>query len=150
MCVTISIEPVLVVEVSPFSGGLLAMPQKLRDKILADEYVDFTKFPPAKGKGRSGPFLSPPRFGHLVAMFFHLRGSGGIQSSRMDPQADGITRITKDSITFKWSSWVIYDQNFRQEVVNYPGQSWARVNSGILVLRISWPAQKIGVLTVTV
>ena len=91
-------------------------------------------FLPRRGKVfpvRSSVHEVNSRFGHLVAMFFHLRGSGGIQSSRTDPQADGITRITKDSITFKWPSWVIFDQNFRQEVVNYPGQSWARVNSGI-------------------
>ena len=33
-------------------AGLSAIPKKLVAKILANEYVDFAEFPPAKGKGR--------------------------------------------------------------------------------------------------
>ena len=36
-------------------AGLSAIPKKLVAKILSNEYVDFTEFPPAKGKGRPMP-----------------------------------------------------------------------------------------------
>ena len=35
--------------------GLAALPKKLVSKILANEYIDFTELPPAKGKARNFP-----------------------------------------------------------------------------------------------
>ena len=42
--------------------------------------------------------------------------------------------IAKASTQYKWPSWVIYDQSFRQEMAGSPGQSWARVDPTIYSL----------------
>ena len=34
--------------------------------------------------------------------------------------------IAKASMKYKWPSWVVYDQNFRQEAAGNPSQSWAK------------------------
>ena len=36
-------------------AGLPALPKKMVERILANEYIDFSEFPPAKGKVRSLP-----------------------------------------------------------------------------------------------
>ena len=38
------------------------------------------------------------------------------------------TTIAKASRKYRWPSWVVYDQNFRQEVAGNPSQSWAKVD----------------------
>ena len=37
--------------------------------------------------------------------------------------------IAKVSAKFKWPSWVVYDQNFRQDAVGNPQLAWAKVDS---------------------
>ena len=41
------------------------------------------------------------------------------------------TIIAKASQRYRWPSWVVYDQNFRQEAAGNPHQSWARVEPSI-------------------
>jgi len=42
-----------------------------------------------------------------------------------------MSTIVKVSQKFVWPSWVVYDQNFRQEVANMLGMTWAKVNPSI-------------------
>ena len=41
-----------------------------------------------------------------------------------------MSNITKAQ-KFVWPSWVVYDQNFRQEAANTPGMTWAKVDPSI-------------------
>ena len=36
--------------------------------------------------------------------------------------------ICRASLKYRWPSWVVYDQNFRQEAAGNPAQSWAKVD----------------------
>lgn len=38
------------------------------------------------------------------------------------------TTIAKASQRYRWPSWIVYDQNFRQEAAGNPHLSWARVD----------------------
>ena len=42
-----------------------------------------------------------------------------------------MSTIVKVNQKFVWPSWVVYDQNFRQEVANMLGMTWAKVNPSI-------------------
>ncbi len=54
--------------------------------------------------------------------------------------------IAKASKKFKWPSWVVYDQNFRQDAAGNPDLPWAKVDSSLYAqcftgqeaLRESW------------
>ncbi len=48
--------------------------------------------------------------------------------------------IAKASTKYRWPSWVVYDQNFRQEVTGNVGQSWAKVEPGIYALSFTGQA----------
>jgi hypothetical protein len=41
--------------------------------------------------------------------------------------------IAKVSQKYRWPSWIIYDQNFRQETAGNPAQSWGKVDPSVLV-----------------
>ena len=44
------------------------------------------------------------------------------------------TIISKASQRYKWPSWVVYDQSFRQEMAGAAGQPWSRVDPSIYAL----------------
>ena len=118
----------------PVGAGLPAMPKRLVAKILAGDYVDFAEFPPAKGRGRPVPSSLE---GHIIV----VQAADLMQSRKIipdlatwlqcfsvyvatpamkfpervpDPMAYQ-TIIAKASQKYRWPSWVVYDQNFRQE-----------------------------------
>ena len=124
--------------------GLPPLPQRTVERIRRAQYIEFTELPPAKGKGRS---LAQPMDGQIIV----LRAADLVQtrkaipdyatwnqcyalcSSAGSPSQPGrlvdlmgyqslIARVSKK---YKWPSWVIYDQNFRQEAVGNPDQTWA-------------------------
>jgi len=45
--------------------------------------------------------------------------------------ASYIFRMACHTKRFKWPSWVIYDQTFRQEMAGKPQESWAKVDPSI-------------------
>ena len=69
--------------------GLTALPRQLFDKIRANEYIDFTDLPPARGKPTSFGWATPasaatehrglqenhPRFSHVGTVLHDLLGS---------------------------------------------------------------------------
>lgn len=53
------------------------------------------------------------------------------QPSTIPDLMGNMSCITKASLKYVWPSWLVYDQKFRQEAVNNPLQSWARVDLSI-------------------
>ena len=130
--------------------GLPALPKKLVARVLANEYIDFSELPPAKGKGRPMPQS-------LEGQVVVVQAAELLQTRKIIPdlaiwvQCFSIytatlcakyparlpelmayqTIIAKASQRYRWPSWVVYDQNFRQEAAGNPHQSWARVEPSI-------------------
>lgn len=131
-------------------AGLPAIPRRMLDMALAGEYVDFAELPPARGKARSVPQS-------LEGQILIVQASDFMQSRKVIPDlatwvqcfalyAAAVTskhparwsdlmaymsNIAKASQQFVWPSWVVYDQNFRQEAANTPGMTWAKVDPSI-------------------
>ena len=131
-------------------AGLAALPKKLVSKILANEYIDFTELPPAKGKARNVPqslegqvlvvqaadlMQVRKRIPDLAiwVQCFALYATTLLtyQPNRMSEMMAYQSIIARTSAKYRWPSWVIYIQNFRQEAMNILSQSWARVEPGI-------------------
>ena len=114
--------------------GLLALPQNLIARVLANEYINFLELPPAKGKGRPMPQS-------LEGQVIVVQAAELLQARKIIPDlatwvqckvprtAAGIklmayqTIIAKASQRYRWPSWVVYDQNFRQEAAGNMGGS---------------------------
>ena len=117
--------------------GLPPVSKKLADQICAGEFIDVAELPPAKGKVRP---IQSPEGGVLLVNAHDL-----LQQKRLIPDLatwvqcfslytviicsqspECITdllgymcQIVRASHRFKWPSWVIYDQNFRQEAAEH-------------------------------
>ena len=130
--------------------GLPLITKKVMEHIQRGEYVDFAELPPAKGKGKL------PAHG-LEGQVVVVQAADLVRSRRIIPDLatwmqcyaiyvavkgahspDGVPElmayqaiIAKASRKFKWPSWVVYDQNFRQEAASCAGQSWARVEPSL-------------------
>ena len=131
-------------------SGLPALSKKMVAKRLASEYVDFSELPPAKGKGRAMPQS-------LEGQVIVVQAADLLQAGRIIPdlatwlQCFAVyvatlstkypkrvpdlmayqTTIVMASQKYRWPSWVVYDQNFRQEAAGNPLQSWAKVDPSI-------------------
>ena len=129
--------------------GFPPIPKKLADRILAGEFVDLADLPPAKGKVRP---LSTPE-GSVLLVHAH----DFIQQKRLIPDLatwvqsfslytavlcskspERLTdmlgymcQITRASQRFKWPSWVIYDQNFRQEAADRDIKVWSQMDPSL-------------------
>ena len=131
-------------------AGLAALPKKLVSKILANEYIDFTELPPAKGKARNVPQslegqvlvvqaadlmqaqkLIPDLATWVQCFALYANALLTHHPNRMSKMMAYQSIIARASAKYKWPSWVVYDQNFRQEAMNNPSQSWARVEPSI-------------------
>ena len=114
--------------------GLPALSKKLVARVLANEYIDFAELPPAKGKGRPMPqslegqdYRGPgsrayadqedhTRLSHMDTVFCHLCSDTMFQATGTNTRLMAYqTIIAKASQRYRWPSWVVYDQNFRQE-----------------------------------
>ena len=130
--------------------GLPALPRKLVDKIEAGEYIDLTELPPARGNSQS---ILPAVEGQVLV----VQAVDLLQSRRVIPDLATwlqcfaiyaaviaakqpsclpdllacMSIIAKASKKFLWPSWVVYDQNFRQEAASYGNYEWARVDPRI-------------------
>ena len=126
---------------------LPSLPRKLIDKILAGEYVDFAELPPARGKARAVPQALE---GRIVV----VQAADLLQSRRAIPDLATWMQcyatftaviafknparlpdlmaymiiIAEASQKFAWPSWVVYDQNFRQEAACSTSSQGARVD----------------------
>lgn len=147
----VSKQPLQLVSVGQ---GFPALPRKLVERIRANEFVDFADLPPAKGKGR-------PAAHTLEGQVLVVQAADLLQTRRIIPdlatwsqcfalyvavlapvQPERVPElmayqaiIAKASLKYRWPSWVVYDQNFRQEMAgNNSLQSWARVDPSTYAL----------------
>ncbi len=130
--------------------GLPPLPKKLVERIQANEYVDFTELPPARGKGR----LNAQHGDNQVVV---VQAADLMQSKRVIPdlatwsqcyavymavllahQPDRLADlmgyqalIARCSKKYKWPAWVVYDQNFRQDAAGNPELRWAKADPSI-------------------
>lgn len=130
--------------------GLSAISKKLVTKILANEYVDFADLPPAKGKSRPLPnsfegqvvlvqaadFLQArkiiPDLATWVQCFSLYVAVVATKFPERIPELMAYqSTIAKASQKYRWPSWIVYDQNFRQEAAGNPAQSWAKVDPSV-------------------
>ena len=140
------------------------MPSKLVTKILANDYIDFAELPPAKGRGRPVPQsldgqiivvqaadllqarkLIPDLATWLQCFSIYVATIATKFPGRIPELMAYQTTIAKASMKYKWPSWVVYDQNFRQEAAGNPTQSWAKVDPSIYAV-FHRPSSDIGKL----
>jgi len=57
-------------------------------------------------------------------------------------------QIPRASQKYRWTLWVVYDQNFRQEAMNNPSKSWTKVEPMPTALQGKQLALKLGVFMV--
>ena len=143
-------EPLSLNPLVSAGSGLPALPKKMIERILANEYIDFTELPPARGKVRSMPTglegqvvlvqaadLAQPRklipdLATWVQCFtVYVAVLAPHQPSRIPDLMAYMSCIAKASQKYNWPSWLVYNQNFRQEAANSPLQPWARVDPSI-------------------
>lgn len=118
--------------------GIPSIPKKTRDRILAGEYIDFAELPPAKGKTCPLSLPAPegniilvnafdllqqkkliPDLGTWVQCFAIYAGVIYTHSpGRFADLLGYLYQITRASQRYKWPSWAIFDQNFRQQLAD--------------------------------
>ncbi len=111
------------------------MPKKVVERILSNQYVEFAELPPAKGKSRQ---LTQSLEGQVLV----VQAADLLQTRKVIPDlatwsqcfalyvavlaphqpgriADFMAyqaMIAKTSMKYRCPAWIVYDQNFRQEV----------------------------------
>ncbi len=131
-------------------AGLPPISKKLVERMQADEYIEFSELPPAKGKGRLNTQHGD---NHLVV----VQAADLLQSKRVIPDLATWSQcyvlymavllahkpgrlvdlmgyhalIARCSKKFRWPSWVVYDQNFRQDAAGNPDLQWAKVDPSL-------------------
>ena len=120
------------------------------EKVLAGEYIDFAKLPPAKGKVKSIPntvegqivvvqtadLLETRKLIPDLATWVQCFGIYAAIITSKDPTCMKnmfvyLTLIAKCSQKYRWSSWVVYDQNFWQEAAEIGQKDWSKVDPSI-------------------
>ena len=130
--------------------GLPALPKRMVDKIIAGEYVDFFELPPAKGKSKGPPQALEGQV--VIIQAAELNSSKkvipdlatwsqcfNLYAAVLIKHHPGRARslfaysslIARCSAKYKWPSWVVYDQNFRQEAAESGNVDWAKVDPSI-------------------
>jgi len=123
------------------------LPQRLVDKIIAGEYIDFNELPPARGISKpskqlqedAGAMAIAPAVKRPIPDFFtwaqcFLLYATVVVSQDPARAADlncYMYSMAHQAKRFRWPSWIVYDQNFRQEVAGNPGQQWAKADSSV-------------------
>ncbi len=133
--------------------GLPTLPKRLVDRIQANEYIIFMELPPARGKAKP---VNQDVGGHIVV----LQATELTNTRKIIPDLGTWMQclvlytavilqdyperaaelmayqsiIAKASSRYKWSSWVLYDWSFRQEMSGVTGASWAKVDPSIYSL----------------
>ena len=130
--------------------GMPALPKKLVERIKAGDYVDFTEMPPAKGKSRP---LSSVLEGQVVLVqvsdlsltrkvlpdlatwtqcfVMYVSVISTHQPQRVPDLMAYMSLIIKASQKYRYPSWIVYDQNFRQQAAEVGSTEWARVDPSI-------------------
>ena len=130
--------------------GIPALPKKVAQKILSGEYVDFTELPPAKGRAKptsldwegqvllvqsmdlyAAKKLIPDLATWVQCFSIYTAVLCSQTPERLADLLGYAAFIAKCSQKFKWPSWVVYDQNFRQLAAEENLTTWARPDPGV-------------------
>ena len=130
--------------------GLTALPRRLFEKIGANEYIDFTDLPPARGKPRSLPHHLDgqlllvqlqdvedyrriiPDFPTWIQCFTIYSAALCLQHPQRLPQLLAYqAQMASYAKKFRWPTWVIYDQNYRQEKAATQDNNWSQIDTAI-------------------
>ncbi len=109
--------------------------------------------PPAKGKGRPSPQagegqivvlhaadLAPSKKAipdlatWLQCFSLYVAVVAAKQPGKVADLMAYQVLITKASQSYRWPSWLVYDQSFRQEMAGKKDQTWAKVDPSIYAL----------------
>ena len=134
------------------SHGLLSVSKKLAHRILSGEFVDIAELPPAKGKVRplqsleggvllvsahdllSQKHLIPDLATWVQCFSLYTEIICSQSPERITDLLGYMCQIVRARHRFKWPSWVISDQNVRQEAAERNQTSdWARIESSLFV-----------------
>ena len=134
----------------PVGAGLPSIPKKLVEQIQAGQYVDFGELPPAKGRTRPLPSqeeghivvvraedltgtrkLIPDLATWLQCFAIYMAVSADKEPDRTSNLLAYMVTIAKTSVKYSWPSWVVYDQNFRQEAADNGLKDWSKVEPNI-------------------
>ena len=134
----------------PIGYGIPSIPAKTRDKILLGEYIDFTELPPAKGKSLTPNALSTlessvllvnpidllqqrkviPDLGVWVQCFaIYMAVICTRHPERLPDLLGYMCHICRASERYKWPSWIVFDQNFRQSVADQGLSSLSQIDA---------------------
>ncbi len=123
-------------------AGFPALLKKLVGKDLIHQYIEFAELPPGKGKNRQ---LTQALEGKVLVVqtkvipdlatwsqcfALYVAVLPPHQLGRIAHFMEYQAMIAKTSMKYKWPVWIVYDQNFRQEVAGAT-QSWAKVDPSI-------------------
>ena len=126
----------------PSEGRFPALLKKLVGKDLIHQYIEFAELPPGKGKNRQ---LTQALEGKVLVVqtkvipdlatwsqcfALYVAVLPPHQLGRIAHFMEYQAMIAKTSMKYKWPVWIVYDQNFRQEVAGAT-QSWAKVDPSI-------------------
>ena len=122
-------EPVVLNPLVSAGAGLPALPKKMVERKLANDYIDFSELPPAKGKVRSLPSglegqvvlvqaadlsqskkLIPDLATWVQCFALYLAVLAPQQPSRIPDLMAYMSCIAKASQKYNWPSWLVYDQ----------------------------------------
>ena len=130
--------------------GLPSLPKKLLERIWAEEYIDFSELPPARivprfrrlNEGHSSLLLQlqeleRPR--HVIPDFTTWAQCFAVYTAaltrkhpeRLPSLMTYLLETAKNAKKFRWPSWVIYDQNYRQEMATRGETNWADIEPGM-------------------
>ena len=133
--------------------GVPALKRSLVEQIQEGKFVDLGELPPAKGFGKMPASLSGDMDGQIVL----LQAADYLKSKKHIPDLSTWAQcfaiyasvllakhpqraqslfmysatIARLSKKFRWPSWIIYDQHFRQEAADTGKTDWAKIDSGI-------------------
>lgn len=130
--------------------GLPPLPKRLFDKIGGNEYIDFGDLPPARGKPKS---LPQHLDGQLLLVQLHdVEDSKRMiadfptwvqcftiyaaalcvqQPQRFTQLLAYQSQIATYAKKFRWPTWIIYDQNYRQEKAANQDHNWSQMSTAI-------------------
>ena len=130
--------------------GMPAVPLKLAERMWAGEFVDFCELPPAKGRAR-------PVTGSMEGQLILVQAADLYQTKKLIPDLATwsqcfalfmattamkqpkripdllayMATIAKASQKYRWPSWLVYDQNFRQQAAESGNCEWSKIDPSI-------------------
>ena len=133
--------------------GAPALKRSMVQLMLSGAYVDFGELPPAKGFSKPLSALTQGMDGQIVL----LQATDLAQSKKLIPDVatwvqcfslyaavliaksperapsllSYMATICKFSKRYKWPSWIIYDEQFRQEAAETGKSDWSKTDGGI-------------------